>query len=359
MKTLDRASMLLRRSLLNPAFPNVSFLPLSTDTHPAWMAHVNFLQDKTAWPLPGKTLHVVNRLPNVLKGFRYVSETEALFSILHKDYTRSPDFSVPGAVRRIEKEVESGKLRRIIFQSRSAFEVSSKWMTPRIEAISRTVQVVPQAIQKRPVPASESEIKILTIGSSNYRKGLFLLKNVIPAARRCRPDISFTCVSSVPLPGMATIDGLEVLVIDRMDEQTRRWIYASHHYLLNLSLGNALGVFLECCQFNIPMIGYPGQHGGSFVPVGTGLMLEAPIFELEEERFDLKWTIRDFPDYLAKLHEEGFFRDAEDALVESISGLDAGGPYAAMLERQFEFAQKNLSVDSWLTAMARVYDELD
>ncbi len=358
MSYFKKSRVLFKRSIFNPHFQKVSFLPLDNLAHPVWQTHIKYLQDKTSWPFPGKTLHVVNRLPKFLINFSYIAEVESLFSILHKEITRDNNFRISDAVTKIESEIKNGKLKQIIFQSPSAFLLNQHFMTPAIEDISKVAHLVPTEINKRNLSSEKNFIKILIIGSSNYRKGLFLLKNIVPMVRKHNPEIYFTCISAVQIPELLNIDGLEIKVIPRMNSDIRRRLYNHSDYLLNLALGDTLGIFLESIQFNIPIIGFSGQHGNSYVPEGSGILINAPIFEYDNAGFNNKWTYQSFPNYIKELNTKKFFSQVEIELASIIVKLTLGDKYRDMLKNQYDFASKKLTVNKWLNNISEIYREI-
>lgn len=351
---LKRLIPLFRRSLSAPRFSNISFLPVSEDVHPVFKTHYQHLQDKTAWPFPGKVLHVINRLPKLYSKFNYIAEVEGLHSLLDKTVTRANDFSPLATLPLIERELDCGKLRRIVFQSQSAFEMHRKWMTPKIEAASSVVRLVPVELFKR-TPVSQGELRLLVVGTANFRKGLFMLRHIVPKVRAVRPDIRFTCVTSVEIPMLNDIEGLDMVLIKRMPENYRKQIFMSHHYLINLSIGDTLGTFIDSCQYNIPLVGFPGQHGQSYVPRGCGILLTPPLFEYADPEWDRKWSIRTFPDYIENQYHAGFFNETIEQTTKILSELTLGNSYADMCRNQYDFSLTQLTVQGWLDEWESVY----
>ncbi len=352
------------RNLLRPRYPNVSFVPLPPDFHPVWAVHRLHLQDETAWPLPWTTLHVVCRKPRFFAGYRYISETECLFAILHKDFTRSPDFSIAEAIRRIEREISSGRLLKIIFQSPSARRMNEKWFTPAIDAVAETVLITPETFVERKSSHPLSPLKVLTVGNLIWEKGLFMLPGIVARTRRQRPDIEFTCVTSSRYSPLEGVKGLKPIVIWRMNPEQKARVFTEHHFLLNLPLGDTLASFLDCIKFNLPMITFPGQHGPDFVPEGTGYILPSPHYIYEPADFDRNYTLgsagpRAFNQYVIRLHSENFFADTEAYIAEFLVKLGLGEEdYAALVQRQDEFRRNALQPSQWLERMTSVYRSL-
>lgn len=353
-----------KRRLFGARFPNVSFeaLPLEGPlTHPVWRTHVLNLSERTSWPWPGKTLHVTNRPTSLFRklGYRYIAEVENIFSLLTPDYTKRPDFRIDEALERIERELDTGRVRRVVFQSQGAYDMSAKWFSPRMREVARTVQIVPERLDTKQVDPEERRVRVLIVGQAIYRKGLFMLPRIIAEVRKQRPEMHFTCVSTEPVPFLADVDGLDVIEIWRMSDSMRKEVYDAHHFVLNLTLSDALGVYLESLRFNTPMIGYPGQHGGNLVPADGGIMLEPPLFVYADHDFDRHYSIASFPDYVRSLHEQGFFDDAERTAIDALIALPTGDAYQTMLARQHAFAKAHFQVDDWLRSMAGLYAELD
>lgn len=357
-RTLERLRPLLRRRWVNPQFDQVSMIPIDLKMHPAWRSHALFLQDRTALPWPGKTIHAINRIPDSMRGRRYVAETENLFSLLPKSITRTSKFNINKSIELIEQEIHSGFLQRIIFQSPGAWAMNQKWFTPDIESVSRLVQTVPDAIHARTHNTETDQLRILIIGTSIYYKGLFMLPRIVQETRRHRPDVQFTCVISTPLPFLDGTDGIDTIVVPMMDETMRADMYQNHHFVMNLSLGDALGVYLESIRFNTPMITFQGQHADAFVPDGGGFILEQPLFIYGKADFDRHYRVDQFPDYVQQKIQQNFFASAEDDVIELIRGLDLGEDYQAMVTRQYQHGCEHLNVPDWLDSMGRLYSEL-
>jgi hypothetical protein len=362
MFSLKRVFALANRSFVAPIFPKVSFLPISEDVHPAFRAHYIHLQDMTSLPFPGKVLHVINRIPIFLQSYSYIAEVEGLFSLLPKKITRGGGFSCRESIRLIEAKLTNGKLRRIIFQSQPALELDRQWMTSKIEEASRVVPLIPVDLHPRTVNDAEvlqASIRILIVGRERYRKGLFLLPHIIPKVRESRPDIQFTCVSSEPIPELEGVDGLNVIVVNIMSEECRRQIFTSHHYLLNLSIGDALGIFIDSLRFNIPMIGFPGKHGAYYVPPGSGILIQAPLFEFEGSNWDRQWSIRSFPAYIEAQYRVGLFDATIAKIIDTLVAVDLGPGYEAMCRFQYNFSVEKLGVQQWLQNWRVLYEEID
>ncbi len=361
MQLGSRLKDLARRRWFNPRFLNVSFLPLPPGVHPAFLAHVLHLQDRTALPWLGKHLHVINRKPTVLKGYPFVAEVENLFALLPKPYTHSPDFNIRDGLRRIEAMLARGQLRRILFQSQSQYDLNRRWFTPAIERAATMAQIIPHELEARTIlPADGAELRIILIGSAVLPKGLFLVPGIVRKVRARRPDIRFTLVCAHEYAPFRGVDGLEIVNIPRDREELKYELLRNHQYFLNLSLGDALGVFLECARYNLPMISYPGQHGPAFVPPGAGVLLEAPWFSYEPLDFDRHYNLDNhrFAHFLEEKFAGKASEEAEERVAEAICGLRLGEPYARMVAKQHEFSRARLSPEAWLGRLDEVYSEL-
>ena len=143
-----------------------------------------------------------------------------------------------------------------------------------------------------------------------------------------------------------------------MNSDIRRRLYNHSDYLLNLALGDTLGIFLESIQFNIPIIGFSGQHGISYVPEGSGILINAPIFEYDNAGFNNKWTYQSFPNYIKELNTKNFFSQVEFELTSIIVKLTLGDKYRDMLKNQYDFASKKLTVNKWLNNISEIYREI-
>ena len=199
---------------------------------------------------------------------------------------------------------------------------------------------------------------ILIIGSSIYRKGLFLLKDIVPFVRKKNKDIFFTCISSNKIPFLENIEGLELKIIKQMSDEVKFNIFSKQDYLLNLALGDTLGTYLDSCRYNIPVIGFPGQHGESYNPRNYDLFVKAPFLEHESYRWDLLWKIREFPEKLRVLNEENFFNDYIDNIADKILSLDISSNYESTIKNLYKFSESNLQIDQWLSNLEKIYNDI-
>lgn len=354
MRFTGRIVPLVKRCFKRKITSKVAVLPMTRNVHPVFRAHYQFLQDKTAFPRPGIILHVINRLSQRLAGYSYIAEVEGLHSVLPKSITRASNFDKISALQLIEDLIRFHGLKAIVFQSESAKNRNIPYITDFISKFTHVVTAVPPRIVPRAFEAS-NEVKILLIGTTYIRKGFFLLEPLIAKVQEHRKDISFTLVCSEPLIDLGCVSGLKTIVQQRLTQDQRDQLFKEHHYILNLAVGDTLGTFLDSIEYNLPIIGFPGQHGESYVKEDFGFLVESPIFEYSG---DQQWDIKSFEKVVLNSFREGCFQDCLHDLVSIIVKLNIDENYNRLLKQQLEFSMRNLTVENWLLNWQLLYEKI-
>ena len=355
MTYLHRLPTLVKRLFSAKISKGVAFLPIGSNVHPVFRSHYLFLQDKTALPLRNKVLHVINRLPRRLEGRAYVAEVEGLHSVLHKHIRQAISYSNDDSMALIETMIRSGGLRGIVFQSWSAKGRNDGLMNSFIESHCYVATAVPPRIIPRIASSHSEEIRILLIGTNFVRKGFFLLPDIIESVRSVNSNIRFTLVCSElsdDLVVLKKIEGLNIYIKQRLSPRERDDFFLNHHFLLNLSVGDTLGTFLDSIEYNLPLIGFAGQHGKSYVKKDFGYLVESPIFEYDP---DSTWTIHTFENVVLNLFLQGGFTSSIQEIVEIILELRLNESYDKMCSHQLEYAKNHLSIDKWLSDWNEIY----
>ncbi len=351
---LYRLYVFIRR--IPHVFDRVCFVPLRYDSHVVWDVHRKFLQYKTAPVLPGKILHVINRVTSDVDFLRceYISELESIYSLLPRSILKSQNYQdIKDALRKV---LLSGKLRGIIFQSPGAFAANERWLKG-VEGgpICKIITVVPAELEDRVLPKTfvdKDSINFLMFASKYYEKGLHIFFAVAEKLKITKSHYKFTLVTSKPVDYLLP-DNVKNLVIPGPTLKERRSLYTGHDYVINLSLGDSLGVFLDALRFGTPMIGYRGQHGDTYCTKNTSIMMNNPIF-IYGENFLEKYNMFEYEMYLKKLEEEGFFEKNKQELFEVLGTVDNFENYSKMVLSLKEFS-KQFSSTVWIDNIRKFY----
>ena len=147
-------------------------------------------------------------------------------------------------------------------------------------------------------------------------------------------------------------------VIKQMSDEVKFNIFSKQDYLLNLAFGDTLGTYLDSCRYNIPVIGFPGQHGESYVPSNYDLFVKDPLLEHESNSSDLLLKIREFPEKLKLLNEDNFFNQHIVNIADKILSLDISSNYESYIKNLYKFSESNLQIDQWLSNLEKIYDNI-
>lgn len=337
-------------------FDRVSFLPLKFDHHVVWDVHDKYLQYSTAPLLSGKILHVINRLPHNLenRGFCYFSELENIFSLLSREVLKSTNYeNIKDALK---EKLNSPYLKGLIFQSEGALKVNLPWLDYNQNLNYSLVTVVPEMIEKRKSLngfVDKNSVKFLVFSSRFYEKGLHILFDVARKLSYSKRHYQFTLITptklEVELPG-----NIKNVVIPRPSLDERRELYTNHDYVVNLSLGDSLGVFLDSIRFGTPMIGYCGQHGKTYCNDKTSIILENPIF-VYGEKFLVDYNMFEYEKYLEDLEGKKFFEKDKLNLFEVFNRVDDIVKYKEMLKNMDIFSLQ-FSSEKWYAEIKKIYN---
>ncbi len=333
---------------------NVAFLPLKYDHHVVWDIHEKYLQYRTAPPLPGKIIHVINRRPAyfIKHHYPYISELENIFSLLPREIQRCGKYS--DIFDALHTELNSKELKALIFQSPGALAVNERFLKGS-QVHREMIPVVPAAIEPRTEISGHIEkghVKFLVFASRFFEKGLHILFAAANRVLDSKRHYQFTLVTSKP-PAYFLPSNIVNLVMPCPTLRDRRTLYTGHDYILNLSLGDSLGVFLDSLRFGTPMIGYPGQHGSYFCHPNSSIMLPSPIF-IYGPGFFRDYAVFDFESYLEKQEQEGFFYEAKNQLTDTLNDVDDVDKYLSRIEHLREFAG-NFRATDWYSKIKNFY----
>lgn len=334
----------------------VCFIPLKYDTHVVWDVHRKFLQYHTAPPLPGKILHVINRRPSSFESlnYRYFSELENLFSLLPREILKSKNYT--NIQEQLKKALSAPEMLGIIFQSQGAFAVNERWIKDNPRLKQEIITTVPGEIENRPSPNSfneKNQVKFLVFASRYHEKGLHIL---IAAARNLihhKNHYKFTLVTPQPVT-FELPNNIQNLVLPKPTLKERRLLYTQHDYIINLSLGDSLGVFLDSLRFGTPMIGYFGQHGSTYSRPNTSIMLESPIFIYGPD-FLQKYNMFEYENYLKNLEDKKFFERDKQIITDVLLQADNFDRYRQMVINLNNFAQ-TFSANEWEKKIRKFYN---
>ncbi len=335
----------------------VCFVPLTLDSHVVWDVHRKFLQYHSAPPLPGKILHVINRVPKEFEFFNspYISELESIFSLLPRTILKSKNYQeIKDALKTV---LHSEKMRGIIFQSPGAFVANERWLEgSKDQIIYDTITVVPAEIEERILKNSFTDhevVKFLMFASKYYEKGLHIFFAAAEKLKSTKPHYKFTLVTS-KAADYAIPSNVVNLVMPKPSLKDRRELYIGHDYVLNLSLGDSLGVFLDSVRFGTPMISYRGQHGDTYCAPDNSIIIDNPIF-IFGEQFLEKYNMFEYESYLKKLEEEKFFEKDKEKLFSILEKVDNFENYNKMLINLKDFSKK-FSSEIWIEKIRNFYN---
>lgn len=352
LELLYRAQVFARR--LPYVAHNVSFVPLKSDAHVVWDVHRAYLQYRTAPPLPGKTLHVINRRPGYFEAhnFAYFAELENIFSLLPREIQLSKNYeNIRSALNTL---LHTPALRGLIFQSPGAHAINEQWLAGASHLKIKTITVTPAVIEPRQTTsfAASSAVSFLMFASRFYHKGLHILLPVAERLLKTKPHYTITLLTPKPIT-QALPANIVTKIVPRPTLAERRQWYTSHDYTLNLSLGDSLGVFLDAVRFGTPVVGYPGQHGATYCAPNNAQLLPNPIF-VYGEKYLREYNAFEYEEYLKKLDGTGFFKPHSEALYECMLALDNAQNYAELVTRRRAFAQ-TFSPTNWHAQMREFY----
>lgn len=348
-----RAYVLMRR--MPHIFKKVCFLPLKSDHHVVWDVHEKYLQYQTAPVIPGKILHVINRLPtNLAKyNFNYFSELENIFSLLPREVLKSKNYQ--DTKNELKKIMKSDNLRGVIFQSEGALKVNQPWLDYNTNLKYDLVTVVPAQLESRPIAGyfvNKNNVKFLIFASRFYEKGLHIFLAVAKRLENSKKHYKFTLVTPYEI-NYGLPANVENIVMPRPSLEERRELYTGHDYIMNLSLGDSLGVFLDSVRFSTPMIGYYGQHGKTYCSDKTSIMLDNPIF-VYGDKFLVEYNMFEYEEYLENLENSGFFEKDKNNLLDILIEVDKLDKYKELVASLNVFSRQ-FSTDNWLNKIKKVY----
>jgi hypothetical protein len=251
--------------------------------------------------------------------------------------------------------LDSGRLRKIIFQSEASLKVHSEFMTQRISDASTFVTLVPPEINRKENRNDSGNIKVLLIISRSYLKGTFLLPRILASA----PDnINFTVVCSEPvgIPELENDPRINEIITPRLPIPMKKQLFQSHDLFLNISQMDTLGSFLDSVRFNTPMLTVPGSHAQSYVKHGeTGWVLPSPYYFYDPQCGEAYKNKDEFASYLeAKdLNEWDPLFEAMSFYLNNLSSNEIH----RVTKNQYKDSIERLTVDRWLADVGHVYDE--
>lgn len=350
-----RSYVLMRR--IPHILEKVCFVPLKFDHHVVWDIHEKYLQFSTAPILPSKILHVINRRSQKLEqlDYSYIAELENIFSLLPREILKSKNYK--GIKDSLNSTLASDKLRGLIFQSQGAFDINQKWFDPQLS--HKIIQVCPAVLESRLLPeyfVDRNQVKFLSFASRYHEKGLHILSSVAEKLLKLKPHYQFTLVVNSPIDYVLP-SNIHPVVMPRPTLEQRREFYTGHDFVVNLSLGDSLGVFLDSVRFCIPMIGYFGQHGKIYCPSNASMMLDNPIFIYGKDFLE-KYNPFEFESYLKDLEDEKFFEKDKEILLNQLLLADNFANYKTMVNNLVNFT-KSLSPNKWFGDIKEYYKEFN
>lgn len=361
-KYLDYLKKLLEviKRPLNSEFSNdFALVPMQIKSiHPVFFAQCIHLQKLTSNPFFTKRFHAINRVPSTFLKYQYIAEIESFISLAKirddsknfKDYNR--------IIEHVENEINSKKLLKIVYESKSSFLMHKKWHSEKINSISTYINQIPRRIYQRKFE-NKDKLNIVVTATRPTIKGIFLLERIIKLVNLNSSDCNFFCICN-DFPNSNTYSNLNIINSKKMNFKDRDNLFLKMDLMLNLSLGDTLGCFLDSIEYSIPMISFKGQHGETYVNKDeTGFLINTPVYYYTSGLGE-KYSNRDeFEKYILDLDKNGFF----DVFISQISSIilkiDSNREYFnEMKQKLYKNSLIHFSTKSWLDKWSNLYKSL-
>lgn len=352
----------LKNSFFRKGLYPISLIPMDKNSiHPVFETHCDILQPLTKIFHPFQTIHVINRIPNSIAKFNnsYIAEVEGALAIAPTDFTKKY-YDVKKSQSYINNEIHNKKLKKIIFQSKNAMKLQSKWMTREMEEISTYVTLVPPTIYKKNIKnLSHEKLQFLMITSKSILKGSFLIPKLVESILKVRNDFVINIISSEYIEiDEKYIKYVKFHLIKRLSLDEKRYFFNKSHCLINISPMDTLGSFLDSIWFNTPMITVEGQHANSYViNKKTGFIVKSPVFYYSDDLTKIFFNLKtDFKKYLLSLDINiwnQMFNQISN-IIEDLTYTDI----EKIINQQYNYSKKHFTVNKWLNSWNDIYKEL-
>ena len=326
--------------------------------HPVFFSHCIHLQKVTSNPLFAKRFHAINRLPSLFINCQYIAEVES-FLTLAKNREDSKFFkSYDQIVEHVENEINTNRLLKIVYESESSYHMHKRWHSDKINSIATYINQVPRRIYDR-VFEKKKELNVIITATRPTIKGLFMLDQIIKEVNRYTENVNFTCICE-DFNFSNSYTNLRVIKSKKMNFKDRDNVFLKMDLMLNLSLGDTLGSFLDSIEYSIPMISFIGQHGDTYIKDNeTGFLIDNPVYYYTSGLGEIYHNRNQFEKYILELHEKNYFKDSISKIISLILKLDSNRDiFYCMREDLRENSLNNFPVNNWLNEWKVLYKSL-
>jgi len=326
--------------------------------HPVFFAQCIHLQKLTSNPFFTKRFHAINRVPSTFLKYQYIAEIES-FITLSKEREDSKNFKdYERIIEHVENEMCSNKLLKIVYESESSYLMHKKWHSDKINSIATFINQIPRRIYQRTFE-NKNTLNIVITATRPTIKGLFLLERIIKAVNSNSSNCNFTCICE-DFPSLDTYPNLDVINAKKMNFKDRDKLFLNMDLMLNLSLGDTLGCFLDSIEYSIPMISFKGQHGETYVQNNeTGFLIDTPVYYYTGGLGEKYHNRLQFEKYILELDENNFFDKSISKIVSLIMRMDANREdFYEMRQKLYKNSIINFSVTDWLDKWKFLYKSL-
>ena len=326
--------------------------------HPVFFSHCIHLQKLTSNPFFTKKIHAINRVPFPFSNYQYIAEIESFLSLakIREDSKNFKDYN--RIIEHIENEINSKNLLKIVYESKSSFLMHKKWQSDKIDSISTYINQIPRRIYQRKFE-NKDKLNIVITATRPTIKGLFLLERIIELVNLNSSDCNFFCICN-DFPNSNKYSNLNVINSKKMNFKERDNLFLNMDLMLNLSLGDTLGCFLDSIEYSIPMISFKGQHGDTYVNNDeTGFLVNTPVYYYTSGLGE-KYSNRDqFEKYIIDLDKDGFFDVFISEISTMILKLDSNREYFTEIKQNlYKNSLTHFSNKSWLDKWNNLYNSI-
>lgn len=326
--------------------------------HPVFFTHCIHLQKLTSNPFFTKKIHAINRVPFPFSNYQYIAEIESFLSLakIREDSKNFKDYN--RIIEHIENEINSKKLLKIVYESKSSFLMHKKWHSEKIDSISTYINQIPRRIYQRKFE-NKDKLNIVITATRPIIKGLFLLERIIELVNLNSSDCNFFCICN-DFPNSNKHSNLNVINSKKMNFKERDNLFLNMDLMLNLSLGDTLGSFLDSIEYSIPMISFKGQHGDTYVNNDeTGFLVNTPVYYYTGGLGE-KYSNRDqFEKYIIDLDKDGFFDVFISEISTIILKLDSNREYFTEIKQNlYKNSLSHFSKKNWLDKWSNLYNSI-
>jgi hypothetical protein len=318
---------------------------IRANSHPVFDVHQKYKAEiNNTGTISG--IHVQNRLS--IDGFLqnlvpHSLEVEGVFSILPKRITRSSNF-YSNYKPELTRALRRHSLRKVLFQSYSAYCYQKFWVPElAIDKIEYINMVPPEIDLCSYILRSKRNVSnVLLVATSFHRRGLMFLDEVASQIG----NLNFSVIYDGDEEFKS--NNVKKIKIARMSNEIKRNIFRNSDIILNLSLGDTLGTFLDGVRFGIPVIGFPGQHGNTYQRPEN--IISSPLFEYDLFKKELVENIYESKLILDKAHLNYDFSQPIKSIIKRLQHYEK---FSSEVKCDMSFYLANFSIEVWKNQMKK------